>query len=145
VDDVLGKARALLALTTSSNIDEARNAALALARLIQARHLVISIGAAGLGTTFPKPSIVASSKHQPISPSAVRTKKEAQKKYRVKVKVPPSDSEEGFQKMKSKFAGICKGCVKSIKINSPIYWSPDRGAYHSECFAKTTLRVPRGT
>ncbi len=121
MDDVLGKAQRLLALTTSSNIDEARNAALALARIIRAHGIVLSLPPEGRGTTFPTPNV-------PKPPGV-----------QVKVKVPrrpytPPINVDDWQKIKAKFAGYCKGCGKGIKQNTPIYWSREKGAYHPVCF-----------
>ena len=124
MDDVLAKVRALLALTTSSNIDEARNAALVMARLIRTHQLIITEGAPGHGTTFPRP-VPPKPKRRPSSADVWRAEAEARRR------------EASFQDIKAKFKGYCKGCSKPIKPNTHIYWSKDKGAYHPICFLRS--------
>jgi hypothetical protein len=140
VENVMGKVRALLALTASSNIDEARNAALAMARLIQGHHLVISMPAEGHGTTFPRPSRKSTVVNGAVVEAWV-AQQETLKKARDAairtgrpVKTTQQRTEKDVKPMKAKYAGVCTKCKKPIKPNTHIYWSPDHGAYHPLCF-----------
>lgn len=105
--DVLQKVQALLALTTSPNIDEARNAALAAVRLIRQHGLVITSPAPHTGTSFPAPTFRARSR---------------------------KNGNSGWRRIKSKYAGSCRWCKQTIEPNTTIYWSRDAGAYHCACY-----------
>ena len=116
--DPLTLIKSLLALAASSNIDEGRNAAYAAAKLIHKHHVLLVLPAAANGTTVPTPSVRV---HVP-APSRAR---------------PNKATEDGWRKMKAKYAGSCKWCGKHVKPNSPVYWSKDHGAYHPVCYLES--------
>jgi hypothetical protein len=119
--------------TENSNIDEARNAAYALAKLIKKHNLLIVRAPSIQGTTFPPPT----ARPAPARPAKAPPPK-APTGSRPVDGTPKSASHEDWQKMKAKFAGYCKWCRKPIKPNSPIYWSRDHGAYHPICFVQSS-------
>jgi hypothetical protein len=121
VEDVLQTIRSLLALATSSNVDEARNAALAAVRLIQKHNVILSLPAEGRGTSFPAPS---------VRPKVVRIPK--------KERVDQRKEAEGWRAIRAKYEGVCKWCHKDIKLNAMIYSSKDHGAYHAVCFLQSS-------
>ena len=114
--DAVLKVEQLLALTASDNIDEARNAAYAAAKLIRLHKLIVRAPAPFFSTSFPAPSV------------RVTTRK------RKPVKQPLSD---GWRRMKAKFAGSCKWCFKAVEQNETICWSADHGAYHTKCYEES--------
>lgn len=113
--DVLVKIRALLALTTSPNVDEARNAALVAARLIREHGIILTNPAASVGMTFPPPQI-----------RITVTKKTTP--------APVADDADEWQRIKAKYEGFCKWCGKTIRKNSSIRWCPGKGAMHLACY-----------
>ena len=120
------KVRALLALATSPNIDEARNAALAAVRLIAEYKVILSLPAPANGVTFPPPSI----RVKTVSPAERRTKTAIRATTR-------AGNPGEWKKMKAKFEGYCKWCKKKVHKNASIYWSPDDGAYHAVCYSNS--------
>ena len=133
MDNVLVKVQALFALTASSNIDEARNAAYAAVKLIQQHGLVVSMGAPSHGTTFPTPTVtvkvnIPRRRRTPVEVYAEQ--QEAAQRARDR------QAHEDFQSMKAKYKGNSKGCNRPIRQNTPIYWSKDKGAYHPICFLR---------
>lgn len=117
--DVLAKVRALLALAASQNIDEARNAALAAAKLIREHNIILTLPAASIGVSFPAPK---------VSKMRIRVREQPR---------PPVEPDDEWRKMKAKFDGYCKWCSKSIRKNESIYWSKENGAYHPNCYVKS--------
>ena len=121
--DVLQQIQALLRhACENQNLDEARNAALALARLIKKHNITLVLPAANNGTSFPPPR-----------PAPVRPPPRPQPARPKPARAVPDD----WQKMKAKYPGECKWCRRPIKPNTPIYWSKDHGAYHPVCFLKS--------
>jgi len=102
VADVLAQIRALIALSASDNLDEARNASLAATRLIRKYGAIISLPPENIGTSFPAPT----------------SKRRG----------------DGWRRIKAKYAGVCVHCRQSIRKNTPIWWSFDKGAMHKDCY-----------
>lgn len=125
MDDVVQKIRSLIALASSANIDEARNAALAAVRLIQNYNVILTLPAMGHGTSFPTPTRPTIRKKKPTT--VVHKQRVQQRK-----------DEEGWRAIRAKYEGTCKWCHKEIKTNAMIYWSKDHGAYHAVCFLQSS-------
>lgn len=115
MEDPVATFKRLLALTTSPNEDEARNAALSACKIILKFNLTLVMPAPNLGTTFPAPQR-----------SKVRVRQQPPP--------PPPPVDDDWRKIKAKFDGYCKWCRKPIKKNAPIYWSKENGAYHPVCY-----------
>jgi hypothetical protein len=113
MSSVLDRAKNLLALTTSPNENEARTAALVLAKLIREHKLVIAMPRTGHTPARATPS---GKKKTPGSKRGVR-----------KVADPP-------ERITSPLGGECIHCGTRYKAGTPIYWFSAGGGMHTRCF-----------
>ena len=114
MSSVLDRAKNLLALTTSPNENEARTAALVLAKLIREHKLVIAM------PRHSTPNRAAA--------TAAAKKRSSQSKRGVrKVADPP-------ERITSPLGGECIHCGTRYKAGSTIYWFSAGGGLHARCF-----------
>jgi Protein of unknown function (DUF2786) len=112
MSSVLDRAKNLLALTTSPNENEARTAALVLAKLIREHKLVLAMPR----HTTPNRAAPSAKKRSSSSKRGVR-----------RVADPP-------ERITSPLGGECIHCGTRYKAGSTIYWFSAGGGLHARCF-----------
>ncbi len=101
----------LLRLAASHSEGESVAAACAAVKLINKHGLVVIRGTSGGNVTFPEPS------------------------PEVRVQTAEAPDDEAPQKMRAKYDGYCRSCLKFIARNESILWRRSEGAYHPRCYA----------
>ena len=104
---ILERVRNLLALATSPNDNEARNAALLAARLIREHRLVL---------TLPRTTPAPAKKKTPGSKRGVK-----------KVPDPP-------ERIVSPLGGDCIACGTHYRAGQNVFWFASGGGMHLRCF-----------
>ncbi len=110
---VIDRLQKLLALTASPNMHEARNAALAAAKLIREHDLEIKEREAPRRKT-PRPT--PRSTPRPRRPSS---------KKNARVEIPPI--------IESPLGGDCAVCGKRYRAGTEVHWSDSAGGIHTAC------------
>jgi hypothetical protein len=113
---VVDRVNKLLALTTSTNIHEARNAALAAAKLIR-EH--------GLELRERDPSQEPRRKTPRPTPRPTPRARRPSSKKTARVELPPL--------IESPLGGECVVCGKRYRAGTTIHWSDADGGIHTTC------------
>jgi hypothetical protein len=113
VSSVLERIKRLIALSSSPNENEARNAALIAVQLIQEHRLVLSMppGTSGLKTPRRRPS--SGAKRAVADPA---------------------------ERIRSPLGGECKACGGRYRTGQTVYWFAGGGGMHPECYERSTPR-----
>jgi hypothetical protein len=118
---IVDRVNKLLALATSPNMHEARNAALLAAKLIREHGLEIREREASPRRKTPRPTPRPTPK--PRRPSSKRN---------ARVEVPPI--------IESPLGGECAVCGKRYRAGTPIHWSDADGGIHTTCIGQWTIK-----
>jgi hypothetical protein len=140
VPDVLETIENLLALASSSNENEARNAAVLAVRLIRRHRLVISLPSrpdqAFRGRARSDPAVPAPHATPPASrrASPPGTSKRSRSSRKVKAVADPPE------RIVAPLGGDCIHCGGRYKRDAAIYWFAAGGGMHPKCFEEWSRR-----
>ena len=127
--NVLERVHQLIALATSPNENEARNAALLAVQLIRKHRLVLSLPTAGSGGV-PR----ARTKSDPGRAADHGTPRKRSSGRGVKrVADPP-------ERIVAPLGGECVECGSRYRADQPIYWFASGGGMHVKCYEEWTKR-----
>jgi hypothetical protein len=130
VKNVVEKVEQLIALATSPNEHEARNAALLAVQLIRKHRLVLSLPAhssGGFSRVRTKSDPGRPADHGPVKRS--RSSGRGVKR----VADPP-------ERIVAPLGGECVECGTRYRAESPIYWFASGGGMHVKCFEEWSKR-----
>jgi hypothetical protein len=129
VKNVVERVLQLMALTTSPNDNEARNAAMLAVQLIRKHRLVLTLPVSPAGGV-PR----ARTKSDPGRASDPATRRSRSSGRRVKrVADPP-------EKIVAPLGGECVECGSRYRADTTIYWFASGGGMHAKCFEEWSKR-----
>ncbi|MBX3186609.1 MAG: DUF2786 domain-containing protein [Labilithrix sp.] len=129
--NVVERVEQLIALATSPNENEARNAAMLAVQLIRKHRLVLSIPAANAGSSA-RARTKSDSAREAQQPSSGR-KRSRSSKGNKRVVDPP-------EKIVAPLGGECVHCGSRYRADTTIYWFASGGGMHPKCFEEWSAR-----
>jgi hypothetical protein len=129
VKNVVERVTQLIALATSPNENEARNAALLAVQLIRKHRIVLTMPLGGSSPSIPRARTKSEPKH-PADGGARRSRSSGRGK---RVADPP-------EKIVAPLGGECVECGHRYRPDTTIYWFASGGGMHAKCYEEWSKR-----
>ena len=129
--NVVERVTQLIALATSPNENEARNAALLAVQLIRKHRIVLTMPIGGSSPSIPR----ARTKSEPGRPADGAGSRRSRSSGRGNKRVadPP-------EKIVAPLGGECVECGSRYRADTTIYWFAAGGGMHTKCFEEWSKR-----
>ena len=128
--NVVERVAQLMALATSPNENEARNAALLAVQLIRKHRIVLTMPIGGSSPSIPR-ARTKSDPNRPADGGGARRSRSSGRGKRVAD--PP-------EKITAPLGGECTECGSRYRADTTIYWFAAGGGMHTKCYEEWSKR-----